>query len=149
MPFAGSCPSGCQATRLIFGAVDAEDLDAGFDAVLTRDGDEDVLAVGRPDGLRGMAAGVEGVDVENLCGRDRGCGECGCEEQRTHEATISFGERSVSKGVANFPVEDVRRMLAPMATETMNATAEQSIELIQYARDIFPHLTGWWMFRGW
>ena len=46
-------------------AVDAEDFDAGFEG-LTRDGDEDVLTVGGPDGLCGMTAGVDGVDVEDL-----------------------------------------------------------------------------------
>ena len=42
--------------------LDAEDFDAGFDGVVARDGDEDVLAVGRPDGLPGMTAGVDCVD---------------------------------------------------------------------------------------
>src|ERR1700761_8860341 len=50
------------------GAVDAEDLDAGFDR-MARDGDEDVLAVGCPDGLRGVAAGVECADAAVVAAR--------------------------------------------------------------------------------
>ena len=102
--------------------VDAEDLNAGLDGVFARDGGEDVLPVGRPDGLGGVAAGVEGVGVKDLCGRECGTGQCGCEEQGAHGATISCGGCSVSDGVTNFSTEDVGRMLAPMAQETSNAT---------------------------
>jgi hypothetical protein len=79
-------------------AVYAEDLDAGLDGVHACDGDEDVLTVGGPDGLRGMTAGVKGVDLKDLCGGDGREAECDRKEQRAHEATISFGERSVSEG---------------------------------------------------
>ena len=39
--------------------LDGEDLDAG--SAMVGDGDKDVMAVGGPDGLHGMAVGREGA----------------------------------------------------------------------------------------
>src|SRR6185437_16175188 len=98
----GLAAEGLPGDALEFCAFNAEDLNAGLNGALARDGDEDVLTIGGPDGLCWVAAGVEGADVKDLRGGDGSEAECDCKQQRAHEQPYRSASAQVSKELQTF-----------------------------------------------